>query len=89
MATLDDEQVATFNLRHDTAEDTVDKGVEGGIADHVMSDVNKEALVGGDGGCEGVKDVCESGHGTRTKLIACRRLAISQFEPLSLGYPGA
>ena len=45
MATLDDKKVAAFNLRHDSSEDGVNERVEGGVADQIVGDVNKEALV--------------------------------------------
>lgn len=63
MAALDDEEVAAFDLCHYTGEGRVYEGVEGGVADEVVGDVDLEAFVGGDGGSEGVEDVGEGWEG--------------------------
>lgn len=70
MASLDDEQVAALNLAHDALEDLVDEGVEGGVADNVVGDVDEEAFVGADGRRECVKDIGEGGQSTASKLVA-------------------
>lgn len=66
MAALDDEEVAAFDLGHDSREGRVDEGVEGGVADEVVGYVDLEAFVGGDGRCQGVKDVGECREGSRS-----------------------
>jgi hypothetical protein len=51
-------------------EDLVDEGVEGGVADNVVGDVDEEAFVGADGRRECVKDIGEGGQSTASKLVA-------------------
>jgi hypothetical protein len=60
---LDDKQIPALDLRHNGGEGLVDYRVERGVANEVVSDVDLEAFVLGDGGCEGMKDVCEGREG--------------------------
>jgi hypothetical protein len=53
----------------------VDDGVEGGIANEVVCDVDLQALMLRNGRCEGVEDVGEGGKGPLGKLAACIALA--------------
>jgi hypothetical protein len=48
----------------------VDEGVERGIADYVVGNVDEEAFVGADGRRERMKDVGECGQSTASKLVA-------------------
>ena len=57
MAALDDEEIAALDLRHDARKDAVDQGVERRIPNEIVTDVDKKALVGGDGRRESVEDV--------------------------------
>src|SRR5690349_4972647 len=70
VAALEDEQGAAFDLGHDAREGRVDERVEGGIAEEVVGDVDLEAFMGGDGGGEGVQDVCEGWEGAGGELAA-------------------
>lgn len=41
MAALDDEEVAALNLRHDPAEDLMDKRVKRWVSNDIVGDVDK------------------------------------------------
>ncbi len=70
MPSLNDHEIAAFDLGHDAREGGVDQRVEGGIADYVMGDVDLEAFVRGDRRCKGVDDVGEGRESTRAKFAA-------------------
>lgn len=59
MSSLNDEEVAAFNLGHYTGESGVYEGVEGWVADEIVGDVDLKAFVGGNGRGERMEDVGE------------------------------
>jgi hypothetical protein len=68
---LNNEEVAAFDLVHDTRKDSVNGGVEGGVADEIMGDVDLKSFMRRDGRCEGVEESGECGKCTRAKLSSC------------------
>lgn len=68
MAALDDEEIAAFDLGHYAREGAVYEGVEGGVADEIVGDVDLEPFVRGDGRGEGVEDVGECWEGARAEF---------------------
>jgi hypothetical protein len=57
VAALEDNELAAFDLGHDAGEGLVDDGVEGGVGEEVVCDVDGKTFVRGDGG----RDVGEEG----------------------------
>ncbi len=63
-AALDDEEVAAFDLGHDSRERLVDQWVEGRVADEVVCNVDLQTFVLGDWRREGVYEICKGWKGT-------------------------
>jgi hypothetical protein len=70
LSSLDDHQVASFHLSHDSRKDIVNQRIKRRIANEVVCDVYKKAFVGGDRRRERVQDIGEGWEGTVAQLVA-------------------
>ena len=75
-AALNDEEITAFDLGHDACEDSVDEGVERGVAMDVMCYVDLKTLVGRDWRSDGLDQRLKGGNGERADVAAYgKRLA--------------
>lgn len=68
MTALYDEEIPTFNLRHDARKGAINEGIQRWISDEVVCNVDLKSFMRGNWWCEGMEDVGKGRKSSRAQL---------------------